>query len=142
MGGLSVNQEEQAVSLTLPETTYSLTTLYAAAYVFIDRAYVHLDKKEGSFVVTLYQKKGQDLDALGKTFLSELINQGHYFAQLEKTQEVTKMIVERAFFSTDPALAEKAEEEEIQELLQQLEQEGDPELKAIVQEMKDEPPIS
>lgn len=138
MGGISVHQEEQAVSLTLSEITYTLTTLYAASYVFIDRAYVHLDKKDGSFVVTLYPKKGQDLDALGKAFLSELINQGHYFAQLEKTQEVTKMIVERAFFSTDPALADKAEEEEIHELLHQLEQEDDPELKAIVQDIKHE----
>ena len=138
MGGISVYQEEQVVRLTLPEITYSLTTLYAAAYVFIDRAYVHLDKKEGSFVVTLYPKKGQGLDALGKAFLSELINQGHYFAQLEKTQEVTKMIVERAFFSTDPALAEKAVEEKTKELLQQLEQEGDAELKAVVQDIKNE----
>ncbi len=138
MGGITVNNEEQAVSLVLPEATYSITTLYAAAYVFIDRAYVHLDKKDGSFVATLYPKKGQDLDALGKAFLSELINQGHYFAQLEKTQEVTKMIVERAFFSTDPALADKAEEEEIHELLHQLEQEDDPELQAVVQDIKNE----
>ncbi|MBI4441345.1 hypothetical protein HY639_04195 [Candidatus Woesearchaeota archaeon] len=136
MGGITINEAEQAVSLLLPEATYSLTTLYAAAYAFLDRAYVHLDKKDNAFVATLYPKQAQDFTTLAKAFLAELVNQGYYFAQLEKTQETTKLLVERAFFSTDPALAEKAEQEEIKQLLTELEK--DPELQQLVQEIKDE----
>ncbi len=133
---MSIKVEGNTAIVTLPESTYSLTTLYAAAYAFLDRAYVHLDKKENSFIVTLNPKQNFPAEELGNAFLDETINQGHYFAQLEKNQEITKLLVERAFFSADHGIMAKAEEEEIKELISELEK--DPELKELVQDMKDD----
>ena len=130
----SIQVKDGAVVLLLPEITYTLTTIYAAAYAFLDRAYVHLDKQGSSFVITLHPKNQQAPDALGKSFLDEVISQGYYFAQLEKTQEVTKLLVERAFFSTDARLQQKAEEEEIKQLLQV---DHEQESKEVVQDTED-----
>ena len=138
MGEINLNKSENSVTLTLAESVYSLNTIYATAYVFLDRAYIHLDKKENNFLVVLTPKKEIGLETLGKAFLDELINQGHYFSQLEKNKEIIKLLVERAFFSTDPHLAEKAEEEEIKDIIKELEKENDPEFKTIIEEIKNE----
>ncbi len=135
---MEITGEGEAVVLALPEATYSLNTIYAASYAFLDKAYVHLDKKDGSFIVTLYPKKAGSVDVMGKAFLDEAINQGHYFSQLEKHQETTKLLVERAFFSADRGIMQKAEEEEIKELISELEK--DPELKELVQDIKNDSP--
>ena len=51
-----------AVSLRIDETLYPLEAIYAAAYVFIDRCYVFLDKPaEHRVRVTLSSKKARGL---------------------------------------------------------------------------------
>ena len=39
-----INQKENQVKLYLNTKVYSLDSIYAAAYVFIDRCYVYLDE--------------------------------------------------------------------------------------------------
>lgn len=55
---VDVELDRGAVSLRVDETLYPLESIYAAAYVFIDRCYVFLDKPaENRVRVTLSSKK-------------------------------------------------------------------------------------
>jgi His-Xaa-Ser system protein HxsD len=67
-----------AARLTLDESLYPLEALYGAAYIFIDRCYVLLDRQGGRFVVTLSPKRGaadgELLRALAGEFANELLS--------------------------------------------------------------------
>jgi len=136
-----VNVVEVAVNkavLKLDTQIYPLTTVHAAAYVFVDRAYFLMDKNsDGSLQVTIVSK-GEDPEKLKLEFYNELLNYNNYFTHLDKNKDVVRMIVERALFSANPSLVEEAEKQEIQNLLKELEQEDDPEIKEIVKELKEE----
>jgi His-Xaa-Ser system protein HxsD len=82
-----------AVSLRVDEALYPLEAIYAAAYVFIDRCYVFLDRPgEQRVRVTLSSKKGPfDADAARDVvgeFANELISCA-WRAQIAKESRVT-----------------------------------------------------
>ncbi len=65
-----------SVSITVDETLYPLEALYGAAYIFIDRTYVFLDRSEaGKFKITLSSKKGDADDASLKALVGEFANE-------------------------------------------------------------------
>ena len=67
--------ENDSIILNINAKIYALETVYSAAYVFLDRAYVLLDgNPEGIIIVKLQPKKEEDLKKLGGDFLNELIN--------------------------------------------------------------------
>jgi len=67
-----------SVTMRVDAATYPLDALYGAAYVFIDRCYVLLDKPDASWRVTLAWKKGEptadQLRALVGEFANELLS--------------------------------------------------------------------
>ena len=68
------------VIVTLDASLYPLEALYGAAYIFIDRCYVMLDRPaEGKWSVSLASKKGdvssQTLRAMAGEFANELLSQ-------------------------------------------------------------------
>jgi His-Xaa-Ser system protein HxsD len=68
-----------AVTLTVDAGVYPLEALYGAAYVFIDRCYVLVDRQDAArFRVTLATKKGDadvaTLRALAGEFANELLS--------------------------------------------------------------------
>jgi His-Xaa-Ser system protein HxsD len=67
-----------SVTLRVDPATYPLDALYGAAYVFIDRCFVLLDKPDDSYRVTLAWKKREptedDLRALVGEFTNELLS--------------------------------------------------------------------
>jgi His-Xaa-Ser system protein HxsD len=67
------------VVVPVDKTVYPLDAIYGAAYVFLDRAYVYLEKeKENTVRVSLASKTPADRDALmalGGEFVNELLNQ-------------------------------------------------------------------
>ena len=66
------------LTLSLESSLYPRDILYAAAYVFLDRAYVLLDKNEGRFIVHLRGKLPFDeaaLRAMAGEFANELLAQ-------------------------------------------------------------------
>lgn len=76
---VSANVADAAVTLTVDASAYPLEALYGAAYVFIDRCYVLLDKPDDKrFVVTLASKQptaGADaLRAMCGEFANELLS--------------------------------------------------------------------
>ena len=83
------------MTLTLDAAVYPLEAVYGAAYIFIDRCFVLLDRpKAGSVAVTLTDKKGAaDADALRRMageFANELLTQ----AWRQKIVEENRVILE------------------------------------------------
>lgn len=75
----SANLGERSVSLNIDAELYPLQAVYGAAYIFIDRCYVFVDRPEaGKFRVTLAAKEGVDeveaLRSLIGEFANELIS--------------------------------------------------------------------
>jgi His-Xaa-Ser system protein HxsD len=77
---VSVDLAEGAVTLTVDEAVYPLPAVYGAAYVFIDRCYVLIDRpRAGQYRVTLAAKEARDdagsaLGALVGEFANELLS--------------------------------------------------------------------
>jgi len=114
-----------SAKLTVNQKVYSLPTIYSAGYVFLDRAYLYLDKDaKGRIIIWLFPKnKKENLEKLAMDFYNELINYAHYNTSLKANSEVIKMLMQRALFSAAPSLAQEAEEAEIQDLIKELEEE-------------------
>ena len=117
-----IENNEKYIKLVLKPDVYGLQAVYAASYIFLDRAYILLDQdKNKNIEVYLFSKNGEDLEKLAKEFGNELINYGHYFSRVENNASTIKTIMQRVLFSVNPKFAEEAEEQEIQELLKELE---------------------
>lgn len=113
------------VKLSVDNTLYPLTTIYAAGYVFLDKACVYLDKdSQDKIAVWLFPKeKKENLRKLGMDFYNELINYAHYFSSLKANNEAIKLLLQRALFSVAPSLVKESEEKEIDDLIKDLEEE-------------------
>lgn len=110
----SVKEKGDYVQIDVDAKVYSLELIFAAGYVFLDRAYIILDRKKDKILVYLYpQKKKKNLKKLGLEFFNELLNYAHYFSSLKRNSEAIKLIMQRAFFSANPTLAKKAEDQYI-----------------------------
>jgi hypothetical protein len=113
------------VKLSVATKVYPLQTVYSAGYVFMDKAYIYLDH-EGKDKVAVWLKPKSakmKLDRLAMDFSQELLNYAHYFSSLKANAESVKLLLQRALFSASPALVQEAEEKEIKDLIQELEQE-------------------
>lgn len=113
------------VKLIVDIRVYPLSTVYSSAYVFLDKAYIYLDKdsKEKVAVWLFPKAKKENLNKLGMDFYNELINYAHYFSSLKTNAETVKLLLQRALFSAAPSLVKEAEEKEIQDLIKELEEE-------------------
>ena len=118
-------KQDGGIKLAVDLKVYPLSTVYSAGYVFLDRAFVYLDKeKNGKVAVWLFPKdKKEDTERLGMDFYNELLNYAHYFTSLKANAESMKMLLQRALFSAAPSLVQESEEKEIQDLIKELEEE-------------------
>jgi His-Xaa-Ser system protein HxsD len=90
---------EGAVELELDEGLYPKDAIYGAAYVFIDRCYVHLDRAGDRRVkVTLRSKKGAPLDsqACAGELENELLAQAWRRQILDENRQLVEAITTRA----------------------------------------------
>jgi len=74
----SVTIKDEAVTIEFDEALYARDSIFGAAYIFIDRCYVHLDRPHpGRIAVTLKPKPSaeQDPEALAGEFENELLGQ-------------------------------------------------------------------
>jgi His-Xaa-Ser system protein HxsD len=75
---VAVDVGAHAVTLRVDPAAYPLDALYGAAYVFIDRCYVLLDKPDANYRVTLSWRKpdpsAEHLRALVGEFANELLS--------------------------------------------------------------------
>ena len=135
----SVNNKENYVKITVNPKVYSLQTVFAAGYVFLDKTYILLDQNSNKDIeVFLFpQKKTQALKKLGLEFCNELLNYAHYFSRAKTNADTVKTIMQRALFSASPSLAEESEEQEIQDLIKELEEDEDVPSKDLPKELEE-----
>lgn len=117
-----LEEGKDSVTLAVNCEIYPLQSVYAAAYVFLDKAYVYLDKESKDKIrVCLFRKNKKDsLRTLGLDFYNELLNYAHYFSSLKANAEAIKLLMQRALFSASPSLALEAGKKEIEGLAQEL----------------------
>ena len=89
---------EGSVVVELDETLYPLDAVYGAAYVFIDRTWVHLDRAgERRLKVTFKAKKAElDTAALAGEFQNELLGQAWRRRLVEESRSFVEGITTRA----------------------------------------------
>lgn len=96
---------ERSVAFVLDETLYARDSIYGAAYLFVDRAWIHLtrpaDQRVGVQLKSKEPATPQVLEALAGEFANELLNQEVRRQVGEATAEVRQYYMARAFFSDD-----------------------------------------
>ena len=81
--------ENDSVVLNVNPKLYALETVYSAAYVFLDRAYILLDgDPDKEIIIRLKPREKEDLEKLGGEFFNELINYSDYKNRAEQTQKI------------------------------------------------------
>jgi len=130
---------QQNITLTLNTKIYPLEVIYSAAYIFLDKAYFYIEGDPNKEVkLTLYPKQATDANKLKLEFLNECVNQSSFMTKLEKNNEIFKLIVEKALFTSSSYFVEDPEDEEIQDLLKELENEDDEEIKALIKDIQND----
>ena len=84
------------MTLSLDVGLYPRDVLYAAAYVFLDRAYVLLDRQDPRFVVHLRAKRPLDeatLQAMAGEFENELLAQALRHQVVDANQRIIEDVV-------------------------------------------------
>ncbi|MCF7916192.1 MAG: hypothetical protein K9L61_00250 [Candidatus Omnitrophica bacterium] len=106
----NIKVKDDYIQLKVDSKIYPLETIFAAGYVFLDKAYIILDKNKDKIIINLYpQDKRKQSKKLGQEFFNELLNYSHYFSSLQRNSEIIKLIMQRACFSANPSLAKEAE---------------------------------
>ena len=87
------------LTLSLDVGLYPRDVLYAAAYVFLDRAYVLLDRQDSRFIVRFRSKRPLDaatFRAIAGEFENELLAQALRHQVIAENQRVIEAVVEVA----------------------------------------------
>lgn len=125
---LTYAEDGRRVSFVVDESIYPRDAIYGAAYLFVDRCWLYLDRpSDGKVEVRLTAKDAEiseeTLEALAGEFANELLNQVLRQRVGDATREIREYYMARAFFgdesrsSIDALLAElDAEELEEDEL--------------------------
>jgi len=106
---MHVDAERGLATLTLDRHIYPLDVVYGAAYVFIDRAYVLLDRDaQGRIVMQVSPKDGGDGDALralAGDVANELLAQALRRKVMRHNRAIVEAIVTQALAGATGALA-------------------------------------
>jgi His-Xaa-Ser system protein HxsD len=90
----------QHVSLTVDESLYALDAIYGAAYVFIDRCYVVLDRPaDGKVTIVLSSKRDADeatLRGYVGEFANELLSQAYRARILTENRALIEAVTTQA----------------------------------------------
>lgn len=112
------------VEIEINSRIYSKEIVFAAGYIFLDKAYILLDQDKDKIIAYIYTKdKNADLKKLGLDFYNELLNYAHYFSRTKANAEAIKSMMQRALFSSAPSLVQETEDKEIESLIKELEEE-------------------
>ncbi|MCG2695687.1 His-Xaa-Ser system protein HxsD [Candidatus Parcubacteria bacterium] len=111
-----INSQKNQIAFFLNSKFYDLESVYGAAYVFLDRAYVFLDgdpKKE--IIVYLKGKEkisSKGLEALRGEFYNELLNYLLRVKIAKRNKKIREYIVQCALLSAVGATAGETDEDE------------------------------
>lgn len=99
MSDINQSQTPGVLMLEFDEALYPIDAIYGAAYIFIDRCYVKLDRAAGGRVsVRLKLKAGVErpLDALAGEFENELLGQAWRRLIVDENRQLIEDITTRA----------------------------------------------
>lgn len=92
---VSVELDQGSIWMNIDESIYPLEALYGASYIFIDRAYVLLDRPDSShFRVTLSPKKGEATEEVLRSLIGEFANELLSCAWRHKITEENRTAIE------------------------------------------------
>jgi len=102
-GNIEVNRKEGYITISVNPKFYSIGVVFAAAYVFLDRAYIIIDgDPEKEIVIEMRPKKeGENLGQFGMEFNNELLNYANYQKQVERNGDIRTAIIQRALLTND-----------------------------------------
>lgn len=119
--GLVATPGDRRVRFVIDEAIYDLDAIHGAAYLFVDRCYVWLDRPADRKVEVVLRARGEasadELEALAGEFANELLNQALRKRVGAANARIREFIMAKAFFSVDAPstidklLAELDEEE-------------------------------
>jgi His-Xaa-Ser system protein HxsD len=103
--GLTVDLGERRVRFEVDESIYDLDVIQGAAYLFLDRGYVFLDRPADRRVAVVLKTRGEataeSLEALAGEFANELLNQALRKSIGASNAKIREFILAKAFFSVD-----------------------------------------
>jgi len=96
---IEIDKENKHVLIHVNPRIYPLHTVFSAAYVFIDRAYVMIDGDPNlEILVQMIPKdKNNDLERLSRDFNNELVNYAYYSVQVAVNNPFREAIIRKAF---------------------------------------------
>lgn len=138
---MEVEVEKNNAKIKANPRIYPISVIYAASYVFLDRAYIRLDgDPEKEVIVEIEPKTGNDAETMGKEFLNELINYADYERRAQETRKIREVFLQRSLLTNDPQSIQKKENfEDFDKLMEELDDDDfldDPEGIAIPWEEK------
>lgn len=95
MNAFQNTKQDDAIIISFDEKLYPKDAIYGAAYIFIDRCYVYLDRPSDDRVsVALKPKPGADLDLdqLAGEFANELLGQAWRRLITEENRELLEQV--------------------------------------------------
>lgn len=102
---LAVELGERRVSFEIGEDVYDLDTIQGAAYLFLDRCYVWLDRVGDRRVKVVLRARGEadvpTLEGMAGEFANELLNQALRQRVGAANARIREFIMAKAFFSVD-----------------------------------------
>ncbi len=99
MSDLSISQGDRSITLEFDEALYPRDAIYGAAYIFLDRCYLHLDRPSSGRVSVQFRLKPSttaSLDELAGEFENELLGQAWRRQILEENRALIERISARA----------------------------------------------
>lgn len=98
MSDLDVKQADGSVTISFDEGLYPKDAIYGAAYIFIDRCYVKLDREGEKVSVRLKLKPTveRELDALVGEFENELLGQAWRRMITDENRELIQQVTSHA----------------------------------------------
>jgi His-Xaa-Ser system protein HxsD len=102
---MTVDLATRRVTLTVDESIYDLDVIQGAAYLFVDRCYIWLDRPADRRVDVVLRTKGEadtaTLEALAGEFQNELLNQALRKNIGDTNAKIREFIMAKAFFAVD-----------------------------------------
>lgn len=101
---IQVDAARNVVTVAVNPDVYPLDVIYGASFVYVDRAFVMLDRRDDNHVlVSLTARTARDedgLQSLGGAFANELLTQALRESIAKKTQKIRELVINRALYST------------------------------------------
>jgi len=122
--GLTVDLSARQARFEVCEEVYDLDVVYGAAYLFIDRCYVFLDRVADRRVAVALRTRAEAdndaLESLAGEFANELLNQALRKHIGESNAKIREFIMAKSFFAADgpstvDRLLAELDEEEMKE---------------------------